>query len=100
MLKRSKLLVAAVAMMIVGTGPAGAALTTETATALYVSVPAYRTDMYSDAAKTILVGSLEPDCKFRPDIGPYVEHYLIGAYGEFTESHFVYNCGPYGAEPI
>lgn len=94
MLKRSKLLLAAAATMMVGTGSAGVAAT------FYQSVPAYLTLMYSDATKTEVVGRIVPECRWNPGTGPYVQYSQEGTYTYFQEDELVYYCGQYGPEPL
>jgi len=99
MLKRSKVILAASAMLLVGTGNAGAALATGGG-ASFDSVPAYRTYMYSDATHTTLVGTIEPECRIQPGFGPYVQYHQEGQYTYFQEDELVFYCGPYGPEPL
>ena len=100
MLKGSKLILVAGAMLMAGAGNAGAALATAGGGAFDDLVPAYRTYMYSDSTHTTLVGTIEPECRYQPGSGPYVQYRQEGQYTYFQQDELVYYCGPYGPEPL
>jgi hypothetical protein len=100
MLRRSKLILLAGAMLMAGAGQAGAALMVGgTHAAASESVPAYRTLMYSDATYTTVVGTIEPECQVRGG-EPYVQYHLQGQYTYYQQDELVYYCGPWGPEPL
>ena len=100
MLRRSKMILVGTAMLMAGAGQAGATLMTSGGhVAVYNSVPAYRTTMYSDATFMTVVGTIEPECQVRGG-EPYVQYYLQGQYTYHQQDELVYYCGPWGPEPL
>jgi hypothetical protein len=88
MTKRVKLLLLAIAAVLVGASQSSADDV----------VPAYITTLYSDATHQTVVGHIYPDCRVFPYV--YVQYTLVGTYSYYGIDEYVGSCGPNGWEPI
>lgn len=89
MTKRLKLLVLAIAAVLVGASRSSAQDDV---------VPAYITTLYSDATHQTVVGHIYPDCRVFPYV--YVQYTLSGTYSQYGVDEYFGSCGPNGWEPI
>lgn len=89
MIKRVKLLLLAIAAVLVGVSQSSAQDDV---------VPAYVTTLYSDATYQTVVGHIWPDCRVFPYV--YVQYTLAGTFSYYGIDEYVGSCGPNGWEPI